>query len=73
MTVNDLLTEDIWFEGDVFVASANDAVSYWTGQLHPGLKEELRAEDGSLPDWFARMEVVAIGAAAGGGLLMAVK
>lgn len=73
MTINDLLIEGIWVEGEVFVASANDASSYWAGQLHPGLKEELRAEDGSLPDWFARMEVVAIGAAAGGGLLMAVE
>ena len=39
----------------------------------PGAEDELRDEDGKLPGWFDSMEVVAIGAADDGGLLVAVR
>ncbi|MBR3689773.1 MAG: hypothetical protein IKL97_01560 [Eggerthellaceae bacterium] len=73
MTIKDLLIEGIWFGGDVFVASASDAKPHWSGKLHPDVESNLREEDGALPDWFARMEVAAIGAAEDGSLLVAVR
>ena len=73
MTIKDLLIEDIWFGGDVFVASADNASPYWSGKLFPGAEDELCDEDGSLPEWFSNMEVAAIGASNDGGLLVAVR
>lgn len=73
MTIKDLLIEGIWFGGEVFVASADDAMPHWSGKLFPGAEESLRAEDGSLPGWFSSMEVAAIGASDDGGLLVAVR
>ena len=73
MTIKDLLIEQIFLSGEVFVASANDATPYWTGALFPEVEDDLRGEDGELPGWFTDMEVVAIGAADDGGLLVAVR
>ena len=73
MTIKDLIIEEIFLLGDIFVASANDATPYWTGRLFLGVEADLRNEEGKLPEWFDSMEVVAIGAADDGGLLVAVR
>lgn len=73
MTIKDLITEEIFFGGDVFVASAGNAAPYWSGTLYAGIESDLRSDSGTLPHWFDRMEVAAIGAAADGGLLIAVR
>lgn len=73
MTIKDLIIEEIFLSGDVFVASANDVTPYWVGKLYPGVEDKLRDDEGNLPEWFDSMEVVAIGAADDGGLLVAVR
>ena len=73
MTIKDLIIEEIFLLGDIFVASANDATPYWTGRLFLGVEADLRNEEGKLPEWFDSTEVVAIGAADDGGLLVAVR
>lgn len=73
MTIKDLIIEEVFLSGETFVASVNNATHYWTGRLFPGVEADLRDEDGKLPEWFDSMEVVAIGAADDGGLLVAVR
>lgn len=73
MTIKDLIIEEVFLSGETFVASANNATHYWTGRLLPGVEDELRDDEGKLPEWFDSMEVVAIGAADDGGLLVAVR
>ena len=73
MTIKDLMIEQIFLSGEAFVASAKEMTPYWTGKLFPGVEDGLRDEDGELPRWFNSMEIVAIGAADDGGLLIAVR
>ena len=45
---------------------------HWFGELHLGVEESLKGEGCSFSEWFTR-EVVAIGAAKDGSLMIAVE
>ena len=75
MNIHDLMIEEIAFSGTVSVASAGDAgvQFHWSGILDPDMQDELRDEEGVLPDWFAKREVVGIAAAKDGGIMVVVE
>ena len=75
MNIKDLLIEEISFSGGVHVASVGEtgAEFHWSGDLYPGMEHDLRAEDGSLPDWFAKKEVMGIAASDGKSLMIVVE
>ena len=74
MNIKDLLIEEIALGGFVYVATVGEAGTefHWSGELYPGVEEFLKGEGGSFPEWFTR-EVVAIGAAKDGSLMIAVE
>ena len=75
MNIRDLLIEEIDLHGEVYVATVGDdgVEMHWSGELYPGVEKDLKTEDGTYPDWFARKEVVTIGSTKDGGLMIAVE